>query len=144
MDETMNCQETEQLILDAFEIPLSAAERESVDEHCSRCSACAQFAAVHSELDRRLRRVISAPRLNTDFRDRLMTRIGQRPRPALHAWSPDVAYGIGAFVALIVSSIVLPFKPETVLTLGVAISVAAYLLQSFIFVFVNEPYDEPS
>jgi hypothetical protein len=65
----------------------------------------------------------------------------QRPRPALHAWSPDVAYGIGAFLALIVSSIVLPFKPEMVLTLGVATCVAAYLLQSFIFVFVNEPYD---
>jgi anti-sigma factor RsiW len=141
MDETMNCQEMEQLILDALETPLSAAERESVDEHCSRCSACAQFAAVQSELDHRLRRFISAPALNADFRNRLMARIGQHPRPALHAWSPDVAYGIGAFVALIVSSIVLPFKPETVLTVGVAICVAAYLLQSFIFVFVNEPYD---
>jgi len=142
MDETMNCQETEQLILDAFETPLSAAERESVDEHCSHCSACAQFAAAQSELDRHLRRFISAPPLNTDFRNLLMARIQQRPRPALHAWSPDVAYGIGAFLALIVSSIVLPFKPETVLTLGVATCVAAYLLQSFIFVFVNEPYDE--
>lgn len=141
MDETMNCQETEQLILDAFETPLSAAERESVDEHCSQCSACAQFAAVQSELDHRLRRFITAPALNTDLRNLLMERIRQRPRAALPAWSPDVAYGIGAVVALIVSSIVLPFKPETVLTLGVAISLAAYLLQSFIFVFVNGPYD---
>ncbi len=141
MDETMNCQETEQLILDAFETPLSAAERESVDEHCSQCSACAQFAAVQSELDHRLRRFITAPALNTDLRNLLMERIRQRPRAALPAWSPDVAYGIGAFVALIVSSILLPFKPETVLTLGVAISVAAYLLQSFIFVFVYGPYD---
>jgi hypothetical protein len=71
-----------------------------------------------------------------------MARIGQRPRPALHAWSPDLAYSIGAIVALIVSSIVLPFKPETVLTFGVVTCVVAYLLQSFIFVFVNEPYDE--
>jgi anti-sigma factor RsiW len=142
MDENMNCQETEQLILDAFETPLSAAERESVDEHCSHCSACAHFAAVQSELDLRLRRFISAPALNTDFRKLLMERIGQRPRPALQAWSPDIAYGIGAFAALIVSAMVLPFKPETVLTIGVATCVAAYLLQSFIFVFVNEPYDE--
>lgn len=142
MDETMNCQETEQLILDAFETPLSAAERESVNEHCSHCSACAQFAAVQSELDQRLRRFITAPALNTDFRNLVMANIHQRPRPALHAWSPDVAYGIGALVALIVSSIVLPFRLETVLALGVTMSVAAYLLQSFIFVFVNEPYDE--
>jgi len=141
MNETMNCQETEQLILDAFERPLSAAERESVDEHCSHCSACTQFAAVQSELDQRLRRFITVPALNTDFRSPLMERIRQRPRAALAAWSPDVAYGIGAFVALIVSSIVLPFRPETVLTLGVTICVAAYLLQSFIFVLVNEPYD---
>ena len=46
----MNCQETEQLILDAFETPLSAAERESIDEHCSHCSACAQFAVVRRKL----------------------------------------------------------------------------------------------
>ena len=141
MDEMMNCHETEQLILDAFETPLSAAERELIDEHCSHCSACAQFAAVQSELDHRLRRSITAPELGTDLRNLLMERIRQRPRAALPAWSPDVAYGIGAVVALIVSSIVLPFKPETVLTLGVAISLAAYLLQSFIFVFVNGPYD---
>ena len=138
----MNCEETEQLILDALETPLSAAERESVDEHCSHCSACAQFAAVQSELDHRLRRFISSPALNTDSRNLVMAKIRQRPRPTLHAWSLDVAYCIGAFVALIVSSIVVPFKPETVLTLGVATCVAAYLLQSFIFVFVNEPYDE--
>jgi anti-sigma factor RsiW len=142
MDETMNCQETEQLILDAFETPLSAAERESVDEHCSHCSACAEFAAVQSELDHRLGRFISAPALNSDFRNLLMKRIRRQPRAVLPVWSQDVAYGVGAFVALIVSSIVLPFKPETVLTLGIAICVAAYLLQSFIFVFVNEPYDE--
>src|SRR5690348_14181242 len=137
MDETMNCQETEQLILGALETSLSAAERESVTEHCSHCWACAQFAAVQSDLDHRLRRFITAPALNTEFRNLLMTRIRQRrPRAALPAWSPDVAYGIGAFVALIVSSLALPFKPETVLTLGVAICVAGYLLQSFIFVFV--------
>jgi hypothetical protein len=141
MDETMNCQETEQLILDAFETPLSAAERESVDEHCSHCSACAQFAAVQSELDLRLRRFISAPALNTDFRNILMERIRRKPRAPLPAWSPDVAYGIGAFFALIVSAMVLPFRPETVITIGIAICVAAYLLQSVIFVFVNEPYD---
>src|SRR4051812_34470361 len=104
MDETMNCQEAEQLILDAFETPLSAADRESVAEHCSHCSACAQFAAVQSELDHRLRCFITAPALNTDFRNLLMETIRQRPRAALAAWSPDVAYGIGAFVALIVSS----------------------------------------
>ena len=86
MDETMNCQETEQLILDAFETPLSAAERESVDLHCSHCSACAQFAAVQSELDHRLRRLLTAPALNTDFRNLLMERIRQRPRAALAAW----------------------------------------------------------
>ena len=141
MDEPMNCQETEQSILDAFETPLSAAERESIDEHCSQCLACAQFAAVQSELDHRLRRFITAPALSTDFRSLLTARIRQRPHAALPAWSPDVAYGIGAFMALIVSVMVLPFRPETVLTLGVAISVAAYLLQSFIFVFVNGPYD---
>jgi hypothetical protein len=89
-----------------------------------------------------LRRLINPPALNTDFRNLLMARIHQRPRPALHAWSPDVAYGIGALVALIVSSFVLPFKLETVLTFGVATCIAAYLLQSFIFMFVNEPYDE--
>jgi len=137
----MNCQETEQLILDAFETPLSAAEQESVVEHCYHCSACAQFAAVQSEVDQRLRRFITAPTLNADFRNLLMETIRRKPRATLPAWSPDVAYGIGAFVALIVSVKVLPLRPEPVLTLGVAICVAAYLLQSFIFVFVNEPYD---
>ena len=141
MDGTMNCHKTEQLILGAIETPLSAAERESVGEHCSHCPACAQFATVQSELDHRLGQFITAPTLNTDFRNLLMARIRQRRRAALPAWTPDVAYVIGAFAALIVSSIVLPFKPETVLTLGVAICVAGYLLQSFIFVFVNEPYD---
>jgi hypothetical protein len=141
MDEAMNCQETEQLILDAFETPPSAAEQESVREHCSHCSACGQFAAVQSELDQHLRRFITAPTLNTDFRNLLTVRIRQRHRSALTAWSSDVAYGIGAFVALIVSSIVLPFRLETVLKFGVALCVAAYLLQSFMFVFANEPYD---
>jgi anti-sigma factor RsiW len=142
MDETMNCQETEELILDALDTTLSAAERESVEEHCSHCSACAQFAAAQSELDHRLKRCIIAPELDTDFRNLLMARIRQRKRAALPAWSPDLAYGIGAFVALIVSSIVLPFKTETVLTLGAAISIVAYLLQSLVFGFVNEPYDQ--
>jgi anti-sigma factor RsiW len=141
MDETMNCQETEQLILDAFENPLSATEREGLDEHCSHCSTCAEFAAAQSELDHRLRRSITAPALKPEFRSLLMARIRQRQRAALPAWAPDVAYVIGAFAALTVSSIVLPFKPETVFTLGVAICVAAYLLQSLIFVFVNEPDD---
>ena len=141
MDEMMNCHETEQLILDAFETPLSAAERESIDEHCSHCSACAQFAAVQSELDHRLRRFIVAPQLGPHLRNLLMEKIRQRPRVALPAWSPDIAYGIGAVVALIASCIVLPFKPETVLTLGVAMCIAAYLCQSLIFGFVNEPSD---
>jgi anti-sigma factor RsiW len=141
MDETMNCQETEQLILDAFETPVSAAERAALDEHCSRCSACAEFASAQSELDGRLRQSITAPAMNPEFRRLLMARIRQQRSAALPAWIPDVAYGIGAFVALIVSSFVLPFKAETVLTLGIAICVAAYLLQAFIFVFVNEPYD---
>jgi anti-sigma factor RsiW len=129
------------VILDAFETPLSAAERESVDEHCSHCSACAQFAAVQSDVDQRLRRLITAPTLNTDFQNILVERIRRKPRATLPAWSPDVAYGIGAFFALIVSAMVLPFRPAMVLTAGVAISVAAYLLQSFIFVFVNESSD---
>jgi len=137
----MNCQETEQLILDGFETTLSAAERDSVDEHCSHCSACAQFAAVQSEVDQRLRRFITAPALNTDFRNLLMERIRRKPPATLPAWSPDVAYGIGGFVALIVSAMALPFRPETVITIGVAICVAAYLIQSFIFVFVIEPSD---
>ena len=142
MDETMNCQQTEQLILDAFETPFSAAERESVAEHCSHCSACAQFASVQSEVDQHLRRFITVPALNTDFRNLLMERMRRQPRATLLAWSPDIAYSIGAFVALIVSAMVLPFSSETVITVGVAICVAAYLLQSFIFVFVNEPYDD--
>jgi predicted anti-sigma-YlaC factor YlaD len=142
MDEAMNCQETEQLILDALETPLSALERESVDKHCSHCSTCAQFATVQAELDHRLRQFITAPALSTDFQGLLMARLRQRPRAALPAWSPDVAYGIGALVALIAGTIVLPFKPETVLTLGAAICMAAYLFQSFIFVFVNEPDGE--
>ena len=141
MDETMNCHETEQLVLNALLTPLSAAERESVDEHCSHCTACAQFAAAQSELDQRLRRFITAPALNTEFRNHLMQRIRERPRATIPAWSPDIAYSVGAFVALIVSSIVLPFRLETVLKFGVALCVAAYLLQSFIFVFANEPYD---
>jgi anti-sigma factor RsiW len=142
MDETMNCQETEELILDALDTPLSASERESVDEHCSRCSTCAEFQSIQSELDHRLRQVITAPALTTDFRSLLAARRRQRPRAVLPAWSPDVAYGIGALVSLIASIIVLPFKPETVLTFGIAICIPAYLFQSFIFVFVNEPYDE--
>ena len=141
MDETMNCQKTERLILDALETALSAVEREGLAEHCSHCSACAEFATVQAELDHRLQRSITAPALNPEFRSLLMARIRQQRRAALPAWAPDVAYGIGAFAALIVSSIVLPFKPETVFTLGVAICVAAYLLQSLIFVFVNEPDD---
>ena len=141
MDETMNCQETEQLVLDAFETPLSATEREGLDEHCSHCLACAEFAAAQSELDQRLRRFITAPALNTEFRNHLMNSIRERPLATIPTWSPDVAYSVGTVVALIVSSIVLPFRHETVLTIGVLICVAAYLLQSFIFVFVNEPCD---
>jgi len=137
----MNCKETEQLILDGFQTPFSAVVRESVAEHCSHCSACVQFAAVQSEVDQRLRRSITAPELNTDFRNLIMERIRRRPRATLPAWSPDVAYSTGALVAMIVSVMVLPFRPETVITLGVAICVGAYLLQSFIFVFANEPSD---
>jgi hypothetical protein len=88
-----------------------------------------------------LRRSITAPELNTDFRNLIMERIRRRPRATLPAWSPDVAYSTGALVAMIVSVMVLPFRPETVITLGVAICVGAYLLQSFIFVFANEPSD---
>jgi anti-sigma factor RsiW len=142
MDETMNCQETEKLILDALDTPLSASERESVDEHCSHCSTCAEFEVVQSEVDQRLWRLITAPELNSDFRNLLMERIRQRSRATLPAWHPDIAYGIGALVALIAGTIVLPFKAETVLTFGIAICIPAYLFQSFIFVFVNEPYDE--
>jgi len=137
----MDCQETERLILDALERPLSAAERESVAEHCSHCSACGRFATVQSEVDQRLRRSITAPALNIAFPKLLMKRIRQTRGATLPAWSPDVAYSIGAFVSLIASSMVLPFRPETVLILGVSICVAAYLLQSLIFVFVDEPYD---
>jgi len=141
MDETMNCQEMEQLILDALETQLSAAERESVGEHCSRCSACAQFAAAQSELDQRLQRCIITPALNADFRNLLRARIRQLPRTALPAWSLDVAYGIGAVLALIVSCVVLPFKTGTVITGGLVICIVAYLLQSFVYVFVND-YDQ--
>jgi len=141
MDETVNCQETEELILNAFETPLSTTEQNAVDEHCSHCSTCTQFAAVQSEVDGRLRQSIKAPKLNTDFPRHLMERIRRRQRASIPAWYPDVAYSIGAFVALVVSSMVLPFRPETVLTVGVSMCVAAYLLQSFILLLVNEPND---
>jgi len=142
MDETMNCQETEELILDALETPLSTVEQQSVDEHCSHCLTCAQFAAVQAELDHRLGQFITAPALATDFQILLTARLRQRPRAALPVWYPDVAYGIGALFALIAGTIVLPFKLDTVLTFGIAICIAAYLFQSLVFVFVNEPSDE--
>ena len=124
----MDCQQTEEAILDSFEETLTPAVQRDVERHLTGCRSCSAFAATQQALDRALTRTIAAPEMGAAFRPQLRDMLtAQRPP---HWWDalPDVVHLGSCAVATLVAAAVMPFNPMVVAAVGVGMTCASYMV----------------
>jgi|SRR5579864_121767 len=128
----MDCFEVQERIFEGFEGELSSEKKKQLDRHLSACPACAQFFALQSRLDVRLREEITPPRLSASFRVSLQERKSHLRREPWPDWLPDFAHLAGSAVAIGVSAVLLPLPVPVVVGTGVVVALAAYSLQTML------------
>lgn len=128
----MECSEIQERLLESFDGILSPLEKSQLEAHISGCPECAQFAALHTQLDRRLSQDISVPELSSGFRAALRARIAGEQRERWPDWLPDVAHLAGSAVAIVLCALLLPLPVPAVLATGVLVAFLAYALQTLL------------
>jgi hypothetical protein len=83
-----------------------------------------------ARLDARLSRALPQPRLRPGFRQRLRRRISQDTPPQLWEGVPDVLHLAGCAVVTLICAAMVPLDPSMTLGLGVAATLASYVLMT--------------
>lgn len=112
----MECRHVQDTILDS--LIERTALTSAVDAHLAACPACAAFAARQMSIDAGLRQALVAPHLSARLRADLRERIAQESRPLWRDGLPDVVHFASCGVMTVVSVLILPFHPMTVLAIG--------------------------
>ncbi|HZM62562.1 MAG TPA: hypothetical protein VFB85_22305 [Vicinamibacterales bacterium] len=120
----MDCRRVQDTILDSL-IERSALTP-AVDEHVASCPACAAFAARQMTIDAGLRNTLVAPHLSARWRAEVRERIDQESRPLWRDGLPDVVHFASCGVMTVVSVLILPFNPMTVLAVGAAATLLSH------------------
>lgn len=143
MDESqeLSCEVAQDRILESFDTELSLAEKDQLQQHCSRCEACASFMATQSDIDLRLWEQITAPELSPRFGGEIRAQVARRPHSSLPSWLPDAAYIAGSAVGLIVCAVTLPFPVQRIIVAGTLMTGLVYLLQTFVLGIGEDPTD---
>ena len=134
----MLCQEVQDTIIESFETEITEDHRQRVERHLSTCHECTRFASLQREIDSRMQAIFPAPALSPEFSRSLRQRIRRKRREEVAASLPDVAYVIGAVVAILLCAVLLPIPPSIVLPAGTFIALVAYALESILLGLFNE------
>ena len=126
----MNCQQAQELILDAFEVQLSAEEQRKMESHVAACVNCSSFAQTQKTLERRLEAAIRAPELSPAFRSGLRQRIRSEPLTVWPDSMPDIVHLASCGAVTVACAALLPFPAVSVLAIGVVSTGVTYLFQS--------------
>jgi hypothetical protein len=126
----VDCQETQDSILESLVEPLDGERRLALEDHVATCSACSAFSRRQIELDARLAAVAPAARLSSTFRVSLRAAIRRDPASAWPDFLPDVAHLAGCAGGIGLSVFLLPFRPGAVLLAGAALTGATYFFQA--------------
>ena len=126
----MDCQQAQELILDAFEGPLSFQEQREVESHVGACVNCRSFAQSQKTLERRLEAAVRAPELSPAFRSGLRQRIRREPLTVWPDSMPDIVHVASCGVVTVACAALLPFPAVSVLAIGVVSTGVTYLFQS--------------
>jgi hypothetical protein len=126
----MDCQETQESILDSLVESLAAERYLAMENHLARCETCSSFAKVQRTLDSRLAAAVARARLSPAFRSALRKRIQRNPAALWPDFLPDVAHLVGCALVIALSVFLLPFPSRSVILAGLIFTSGTYFLQA--------------
>jgi hypothetical protein len=126
----MDCQETQESILDSLVESLATERYLSMENHLAGCETCSNFAKVHRTLDSRLAAAIPQGPISPAFRTALRKRIQRDPEALWPDFLPDVAHLAGCALVIALSVLLLPFNSRSVLLVGLVFTSGTYFLQA--------------
>ena len=124
----MECMGVREGILESFESPRPAAEREAIDAHVAACPECARFLEVQRRLDRGLSRYLAAPELDARLRAQLRDQMRKAPRPIWSDWLPAAVHFASCGVATAACVALLPFSPSVVVAAAAGVTLVSHFL----------------
>lgn len=122
----MDCERIQENVLAAVIEPHPPAVQAAIDAHLRGCAICSAFAARHARLDAALQAAIVIPTLSPRVRAAVRQRI-RREEPSLwFDWLPDLVHFGSCGLVTVVSLVVLPFNPATVLAFAVGATLVSH------------------
>jgi len=128
----MNCELTQETILDSLTGPLPEERRISMESHLSTCENCRQFAAIQRSLDAQLAGALRPFDLSAGFRASLRERLRDDTSSRWRESLPDIAHLAGAAGGTLLLLLAFPRYSTTVALAGAAFTGATYFLQAVI------------
>lgn len=126
----MDCQETQEGILDSLVESLATERYLAMENHLAGCEACGIFAKVQRALDSRLAAAVPQARLSPAFRGSLRKRIQSDPDAVWPDFLPDVVHLVGCALMIVLSVFLLPFPARSVILGGVVFTSGTYFFQA--------------
>jgi len=126
----MDCQETQECILESLVEPLEIAERRAMENHLAACDMCTRFFEIQRALDARLATALPPAHLSPSFRTSLRRRIHHVAASSWPDFLPDLAHLAGCAVAVVLLPLFLPWHAGTVVLVGAAFAAVTYFLQA--------------
>jgi hypothetical protein len=126
----MDCQETQESILDSLVESLATERYLAMENHFAGCETCSSFAKVQRTLDSRLAAAVPQVRLSPAFRSGLRKRIQCDPETLWPNFLPDVAHLLGCALVVVLSVFLLPFPLRSVILAGLVFTAGTYFLQA--------------
>ena len=124
----MDCRKAQEEILESLAggdvVPVE------IDAHVAACPDCAAFAAKQTALDIRLSVALKPPELSPAFRSVLRKRIRRETKRLWPEWLPDLVHFASCGLATLLCAFLLPFAATTILSIGAAVTIVAYLLMT--------------
>ena len=126
----MTCQAAQELILEGLDCRIDAEQRINLESHIAGCEMCRSFREAQQVLDATLAAHCVAPQLSATFRSELAHKIRAERRHAFQEWVPDLLHLGGGILATAACLLWMPFSPGVVFTIGIALTVVSYVLQT--------------
>jgi predicted anti-sigma-YlaC factor YlaD len=122
----VECERIQEDVLESLIEPLLPAVQAAIDAHLQGCATCSAFAARHARLDAALQAALVIPTLSPRVRAAVRRRI-RREAPSLwFDWLPDLVHFASCGLVTVVSLVVLPFNPATVLAFAVGATLVSH------------------
>ena len=123
----MECERIQEDVLESLIEPLLPAVQAAIDAHLQGCATCSAFAARHARLDAALQAALVSPTLSPRVRAAVRRRI-RREQSLWFDWLPDVVHFASCGLVTVVSLVVLPFNPATVLAFALGATLVSHAI----------------